>query len=157
MLSRSLPFLLRTPASSHRPHHACLLNEHVAHTVTQDPRGFWDPTESVAASLLAQKVLPADVTHLKRRASAVAGLRNFFVLGATEMEGAAGDDVATGAVSKAEADICPVTGFDAAAIEWCMPEALRRFAEAEAPPAGGGGDDGEAFTLKPLRIWVRTA
>lgn len=117
-----------------------------------DPRGFWDASEGAAAALLAQRVLPADVAHLKKRGGAVNGIRSLVVLAGTQLNDHAGDDV-SGDVSakKAESAFCPVSGFPMDAIEWSMPPALKRLTEYR----GGPGSRRKRETFSPLRIWVR--
>lgn len=124
---------------------------------TQDPRGFWDPTEGLATALLAQRILPRDVAHLRKQNRAATGLRTWVVLAATNLKDNAGEDVQGGALSSEEAQFCPLTGFDASAIEWCMPPVLKRLTEVagsddNASRGDALGGSSEEFT--PLRIWV---
>lgn len=119
-----------------------------------DPRGFWDATEGLAGALLAQRVLPADVAHLKRRGGAVNGLRNLLVIAATELNDHAGEDVHVrgGGVPSTnvaeEAAFCPVSDFPLDAIEWSMPPELRRLSEY------AGKSPRKLKTFSPLRIWT---
>lgn len=78
------------------------------------------------------------------------------MLALTDFKGNAGLEIKGGAASAADAEFCPVTGFEGRAIEWCMPPALRRLAEeAFDDSVDGKGREGAA-QYTPLRIWVRS-
>lgn len=128
-----------------------------------------DPTPGLGVALLAQRILPRDVAYLTRKKAA--GWRSLLVLGATDGDlHEAGDSVRGGAGDAgaklgvhSEERFCPLTGFDITAVEWSMPEALRRVArEAEAEAAACAGADGDhqgdasaAAPFSAVRVWVR--
>lgn len=108
----------------------------------QNPEGYWDPSPSLALSLLAQRIQREDVAHLqrgKRQAWKIA------VATVTTDETIDEAGVIEG-VSADEGKLCPLTGLDHSAIEWSMPERLRTvastYADSDKP-------------MPALRIWVR--
>lgn len=137
-----------------------------------------DPTPGLAVALLSQRILPRHVQHLKRKKAS--GWRSVLVIGATDGDiNEAGDELQHNTKSAAgkggrggrgsEGDeavpdareVCPLTGFDIGAVEWCMPARLREIAAAEdsslrcRAEAPRGGEAQQAFPA--LRIWVRAA
>lgn len=93
-----------------------------------------------------------------KRAGRGGTLRSMFVLAATDFDDQAGDDVervkgAAAGASAGEDKFCPLTGFDAGAVEWSLPEGLR---ELEARERGrGAAARGGAPPVNALRVWVR--
>lgn len=111
-----------------------------------DPAGFWDATPGLAFALLAQRALPRDVQHLTRRRAP--GWRTMLVIFGTDGQIDEATDIVEGVTEKdaiEEMRLCPITGFDSSAIEWCMPRMLRTMAR-EAPADK---------PIPAIRIWVR--
>lgn len=107
-----------------------------------DPAGFFDPSPGLAPALLAQRVRPQDVQHLMRKKAGA--LESLLVIAATEAELEEAENDIEG-VGKTEEDLCPVTGFDHTAIEWCMPKQLQKLQRVSAA---------EGRTLPALRFWT---
>lgn len=109
------------------------------------PDGYWDPSDSIALPLLAQKVRRQDVAHLVKGKRKL--WRNLMVIGATGGELEQAGESFHGHADTAEGKLCPLTGLEPEALEWSMPERLRAIAayyeDSDKP-------------LPAARIWVRT-
>lgn len=106
----------------------------------QDRAGFWDPSPDLAVALLAHKIRPESIVWAPKGLCFKKPAADYWEESPPDNPG----DAADGAGLVADA-VCPLAGFDAGAVAWCLPPELRELCGAKRrgrPP------------LDALRLWA---